>query len=215
MHDFRFCLCNKTANRGQCVTKYRAAVRPAFIGGEETGWGEQVGRMERGGLLLEGLLWNRKWQMSLRSLTLLIEYVKVMSVMCCVNYLPYHKVHLWRTAINMHQYECFQNWTSPLSFSPPTPFLPSTLPLFFFLLGANKTIKTTSLKCNPPVDVLKTFPIPSLLVSLFLAALSPTVSLSSSLPVNLLIVLWCGMICKMFSSHKVIRKFHELVQLYL
>lgn len=31
----RFYLCIKTANRGQCVTKYRAAVRPAFIGGRE------------------------------------------------------------------------------------------------------------------------------------------------------------------------------------
>lgn len=42
MHDFRFCLCNKTANRGQCVTKYRAAVRPAFIGGRAR-WAEGGG----------------------------------------------------------------------------------------------------------------------------------------------------------------------------
>lgn len=163
MHHFRFCLSGKTANRGQCVTKYRASVRPAFIGGtERLAGGSRWGGRREGGLLLEGLLWNRKRQ-TRRSLTLLIEYVKVMSVMRCVNYLPYHKVHLWHTAINMHQYECFQNWTSPLFYSPPLPLSPFHPP-FFFSLRANNT-KTTFLKCNPPVDVLETFPIPSPLLS--------------------------------------------------
>lgn len=54
MLGFRFYLCNKTANRGQCVTKYRAAVRPAFIGGRErdaeggSRWGERGGWREVG-----------------------------------------------------------------------------------------------------------------------------------------------------------------------
>lgn len=59
---------------------------------QKDGLGE-AGEEREGGLLLEGLLWNRKRQ-TRRSLTLVIECVKVMSVMHRVNYLPYHKVHL-------------------------------------------------------------------------------------------------------------------------
>lgn len=33
---FRVCLRNTAANRGQCVTKYQARVRPVFIGGGES-----------------------------------------------------------------------------------------------------------------------------------------------------------------------------------
>lgn len=116
-----------------------------------------------------------------------------MSAMRCVNYLPYHKVHLWRRVINMHRYECFQNWTSPLPYFS----LPPSLFSFFLLLRANN-IKTTFFKCNPPVDVLETFSIPSPLLL--------CLCLSSSLLLNLLIALQCGTIWKMFWSHKVIRK---------
>lgn len=61
------CPSGKTANRGQCVTKYRASVRPAFIGGrgrqaEKSRWGEdreegycwrgycEIGNGKQGGL---------------------------------------------------------------------------------------------------------------------------------------------------------------------
>lgn len=124
-----------------------------------------------------------------------------MSVMRRVNYLPYHKVHLWCTVINMRLDECFQNWTSLLL----SLFHPSLHPFF----RANNR-KTTFLKCNPPVDVLETFPLPSprppLLLHLLLLLLSSGKSAYC-------IIMWDDL--KMFGSHKVIRKFHELVRLRL
>lgn len=66
MHPFAciswICPRGRTANRGQCVTKYKALLRPAFIGGSERErdtqtWGGAGGEnRKRGELLLEGLL---------------------------------------------------------------------------------------------------------------------------------------------------------------
>lgn len=95
LHDFKvFCVCNKPANRGQCVTEYGAAVRPAVIGGRvRLAVGEQVGEedAERWAIVAGGLLWNREQQTSLRSLNLLMDNGKAIR---SVNYFPYHKVYL-------------------------------------------------------------------------------------------------------------------------
>lgn len=52
------CPSGKTANRGQCVTKYRASVRPAFIGGrgrqaEGSRWGRTERRAIVGGVIVK------------------------------------------------------------------------------------------------------------------------------------------------------------------
>lgn len=48
-------LSNKTANRGQCVTKYGAGARPAFIGGRERrAGGSRWGVWKKGGYCWRG-----------------------------------------------------------------------------------------------------------------------------------------------------------------
>lgn len=92
---------------------------------------------------------------------------------------------------------------SPLLFSslPLSPFCPP----YFFLLRANNT-KTTFLKCNPPVDVLETFPIPSPLLSVLAAlSLSLSISLLSSGKSAYCIIMWDDLknVLKSQSNYKI------------
>lgn len=54
--------------------------------------GYQVGSTERGTIVAVVIVKEETANKAV--FNSLIEYVKVMSVMCRVNYLPYHKVHL-------------------------------------------------------------------------------------------------------------------------
>lgn len=51
---------NKTANRGQCVTKYRGRSEASVYWWKRDGWGQQVGRMGRGGAIVGGVI--VKWE---------------------------------------------------------------------------------------------------------------------------------------------------------